>query len=79
MTKSRLGRQEFIWLIHPHPSQSLREAWTGNQDTSSEAEAKGKATELLTGLLLRSYTTQDHLLRVTPPVAGWALLYQLLI
>lgn len=79
MTKIRLGRQEFIWLIHPCPSQSLREAWIGNQDTSLEAEAKGKAMELLTGLLLCSYTTQDSLLRVMPPVAGWALLYQLLI
>ena len=71
MTKSNLGKKEFISFTCPHHSPSLKEVRARVQSRNLEAEIEAETMEeyYFTGLLpmayskLLSYTTQDHLSR----------------
>lgn len=74
MTKSNLGKKEFISFTCPHHSPSLKEVRARVQSRNLEAEIEAETMEeyYFTGLLpmayskLLSYTTQDHLSGAPP-------------
>ena len=81
MTKSKLGKKEFIWLTHPYHCSSLKEVRTETQTiTGNGATKEGYLLAALSGLLsLLSFRRQDNQPRVSPPTMGWALRHQSLI
>ena len=88
MTKRKLGRKGFIWLIRPYRYSLLKEIWTGTQtgqDPEGRSWSRDHGEVLLTSLF--TMTCSAHFLiepRTTSPMMapstmGWAFSYQSLI
>lgn len=66
MTKSNLGKKEFLSFTRPHHSPPVKEVRARIQSRNLEAETEAETMEehyLLACLRLLLYTTQDHLSR----------------